>query len=189
MRRAAFVLVLVLVGAACSSGGGGASPDDQPSAGSVDEGTAGLTLTSTAFVDGGTIPDLYAPPPVGDDTSPPLEWGGVPDGAPQLAVTVVDPDAGGFVHWIMAGLDPTSGGLGEGEVPTGAIQATNDAGEVGWFGPAPPTGESHNYVFTLHVLGTDPVITEGMAAAEALAAVEAATTSQATLTGTFTAVE
>ena len=189
MRRGAVVvLALVLVSAACSSGGGAdSSAGDQPSAGSTP--AAELELTSDVLSDGGTIPDRYAPPPVGDNTSPPLGWQGVPAEAEQLAVTVVDPDAGDFIHWVIAGLDPASTGLGEGEVPDGAIQATNGSGGVGWFGPAPPPGETHNYVFTLHVLGSDPGVTEGMSAVDASTAIVAATTSLATLTGTFTGAE
>ncbi len=188
MRRGAVgVLALLVVSAACSSGGGDSSGADQPSTGSA--AAAELELTSAVLSDGGTIPDRYAPPPVGDNTSPPLDWQGIPAEAEQLAVTVVDPDAGDFVHWVIAGLDPASTGLSEGEVPDGAIQAANGSGEIGWFGPAPPPGETHNYLFTLHVLGSDPGVTEGMGAVEASAAIAAATTSLVTLTGTFTAAE
>ena len=48
---------------------------------------------------------------------------------------MVDPDAGGFVHWVMAGIDPATTGLGVDEVPDGAVQTTNDGGQQGYFGP------------------------------------------------------
>ena len=47
------------------------------------EETMPLTITSTVFIDGGEIPSRYTCQ--GDDSSPPLEWRGVPDTARSLA--------------------------------------------------------------------------------------------------------
>jgi phosphatidylethanolamine-binding protein (PEBP) family uncharacterized protein len=48
-----------------------------------------LTITSTAFTDGGEIPSRYTCQ--GDDTSPPLDWRGVPETARSLVLIVDDP--------------------------------------------------------------------------------------------------
>jgi len=57
----------------------------------VDAGVAmALTLTSSAFQPGGTIPSKYTCK--GDDISPPLAIDGVPAGAKSLAL-IMDPDA------------------------------------------------------------------------------------------------
>lgn len=85
----------------------------------------------------------------GEGVSPALEWANQPRGAAELALVVTDPDAGGFVHWVVSGLDPTLNGIAEGALPEGAVEARNDAGRVGWAPVCPPSGE-HVYVFALY---------------------------------------
>jgi Raf kinase inhibitor-like YbhB/YbcL family protein len=115
-----------------------------------------IDLTSTAFEDGGTIPEKHTR--LGGNVSPPLAWSGVPADAAELVLLVQDPDApsGTFTHWILAGLDPDLDGLDEGEVPDGAVEGSNDFGEDGYDGPQPPVGDPpHRYVFTLIALGEE----------------------------------
>ena len=59
-----------------------------------------ITVTSPAFTDGGAIPARYTCD--ADDISPPLAWSGVPQGTVALALIVDDPDARGWIHWIVA---------------------------------------------------------------------------------------
>src|SRR5688572_20049721 len=110
---------------------------------------AGITLTSPAFADGEAIPERHTCS--GEDVAPPLAWSGVPDGTAELALLVEDPDAPGgtFVHWVLAGLDPSSGGLAEGTVPAGAVEGRNGFRRRGYGGPCPPPGRPHRYVFML----------------------------------------
>jgi Raf kinase inhibitor-like YbhB/YbcL family protein len=109
-----------------------------------------ITVSSTAFADGGDIPRRYTCD--GDDLSPPLTFAGVPSGAQELAVLVEDPDAPGgtFVHWVAWGIDPSKGGLAEGEAPPGT--GTNGFHRRGYGGPCPPKGPAHRYVFTVFAL-------------------------------------
>jgi Raf kinase inhibitor-like YbhB/YbcL family protein len=112
-----------------------------------------IALTSPAFKAGGTIPKRYSCD--GANVSPPLRWRRVPGGARELALLVEDPDApgGSFVHWVLFKIAPGLRGLAEGEVPNGARQATNSAGDSGWAGPCPPGGDRpHHYQFTLYAL-------------------------------------
>jgi Raf kinase inhibitor-like YbhB/YbcL family protein len=109
-------------------------------------------LTSSAFADGDAIPREFSCD--GANVSPPLAWTGVPAGTAALVLVVDDPDARGFVHWIvldLAGHDET---LPKGVAPTAASpqQGRNDFGKVGWGGPCPPSG-THHYRFTLTALG------------------------------------
>jgi hypothetical protein len=133
--------------------------------------TAPLQLTSSAFVDGGPIPADYTCR--GADRSPPLLWTGVPTGTAEIALVVRDVDVGGFVHWVIAGMPPTTGGIAEDTPPAGAVEATNDLGRPGWSGPCPPSG-THNYQFTVYALAQPSGVTAGEAGGEAAAKVEAA---------------
>ncbi|MEL7211000.1 MAG: YbhB/YbcL family Raf kinase inhibitor-like protein, partial [Actinomycetota bacterium] len=112
MRRIATVLVLLVIAVSCgddSDDSGGSTTT--ASAGSTESTLAGetLALTSPAFAEGEMIPSEFAgciDGGRGPNESPPLEWSDVPGSAVELAVTVVDPDADGFIHWIVAGIDP-----------------------------------------------------------------------------------
>ncbi len=109
-------------------------------------------LTSPAFPAGAEIPGRYTCD--GDDVSPPLDWADTTDKAVTLALIVDDPDARGWVHWVVFDMDATgSGGLPEGfsSSPDAPAQGTNDFGRVGWGGPCPPSG-THHYRFTLVAL-------------------------------------
>jgi Raf kinase inhibitor-like YbhB/YbcL family protein len=157
-----------------------------PPVGSSEEGTP-LLLGSEAFSNSQPIPERYACTGDPAGTSPPLAWAGVPPGTVELAVTVVDvstPEQ--FVHWVVAGLDPNLLGIDEGSVPEGAIEARNDSSEFGWFGPCPPAGETHTYLFTLFALTAASGVVEGSGGPEALAAIAATPGIAATLSGSFT---
>lgn len=184
MRRALLVLALAAGTGACSSGGDDTSSEgtDAPSATSTT--TAGPSLASDAFAEGEEIPAEHGGCPPGENVSPPLEWAGLPADAHQLAVTVVDPDAGGFVHWVVTGIDPSTSSLAAGEVPAGAVEAMNDNAQAGYFGPCPP--EVHTYVFTVHALSGDPGLAPNEPGPDALLAIEELSTASAELTGTFT---
>jgi Raf kinase inhibitor-like YbhB/YbcL family protein len=111
-----------------------------------------FTLTSPAFAPGAMIPKTYTCD--GSDLSPALAWSGTPAGSTALVLLVDDPDANGFVHWIVLDIPGSSdGGLPQGvssSTPT-PRQGTNDFGRVGWGGPCPPSG-THRYTFTLYAL-------------------------------------
>ena len=112
-----------------------------------------MELTSTAFADGGPIPERYTCD--GDDVSPPLAWTAPPAGTVSLALCVDDPDAGRypFTHWLAWGLATAAGGLGEGEAAPG--EGRNDFGARGYRGPCPPSGKPHRYVFRLFALDAE----------------------------------
>jgi Raf kinase inhibitor-like YbhB/YbcL family protein len=126
----------------------------------------------------------------GDDISPALSWRDVPDAVVELALVVVDDDAGDagdpVVHWVIAGFDPMAISLAEGEVPVGAIEATNSFGEVGWTGPCPPLGDGpHGYRFKLHALAQQIELGDGVPADEIVPYLEDLTIAAAELTGTY----
>lgn len=117
-----------------------------------------LSITSSAFAAGGSIPAVYTCE--GKDISPPLSWAGVPAGAKSLALIVDDPDAPDpaapkrvYVHWVLYNLPASSTGLSEAVTtpPAGARDGTNDWNRTGYGGPCPPIGR-HRYFFKLYAL-------------------------------------
>ncbi len=155
---------------------------------SVDQappGASAFSLTSAAFAEGEAIPAVHSCD--GDEVSPPLEWSGAPDGTVAFALIAHDPDAGGFVHWVVGNLSGILANLPEGEsgaLPGEAAQGENGAGGIGWLGMCPPSG-THSYVFTLYALSEPAGVSEGVTAGDLLTAMEGKVLDQAVLTGTF----
>lgn len=141
---------------------------------------AGFELTSPAFAEGASIPREHSC----EGPSPELAWAGVPEDTVELALTLLDPDAGNFVHWVAWGIDPASAGLAAGAAAP--IEGENDAGRPGYFGPCPPEGARHRYVFTLYALGSPLELERGTSPSDAVAEVQVGdVTATAELTGTF----
>ena len=113
--------------------------------------TTQMALRSEAFEAGAAIPSRYTCD--GDDISPPLEWTGAPSGTQAFTLIVHDPDAGGFIHWVLADIPGDATSLSEGRADTEGVPGRNDYGGVGWGGPCPPSGE-HRYIFNLYALSS-----------------------------------
>lgn len=154
-------------------------PDDDAAAlDTTVDGGATVVLTLTApWADGDVIPDRFRC--AGPESSPEISWTGVPAEARSLALVLVDEDAPDYIHWVVANIDPSTTTLLAGSVDPNAAQATNSAGSIGFAGPCPPEGETHEYSLTLYAL--DQVLElqdgdDGAAMQEAIyaAAIEAA---------------
>ena len=112
----------------------------------------GLTISSSAFRHGETIPAKYTC--AGQNVSPPLQWSGAPAGTECFALIVDDPDAPGgtFNHWVLFNIPGGTLRLEEGASPEGTLQGMTSYGETGWGGPCPPKGPAHHYHFILFAL-------------------------------------
>jgi Raf kinase inhibitor-like YbhB/YbcL family protein len=152
-----------------------------------------LTIGSPAFRNAQPIPARFTCD--GDDISPALYWGGVPDGTQTLALLVEDPDAPDplapqtiFTHWIVYNLPPDSNGLPEGvtteTIPRGARFARNDFDRTRWGGPCPPIGE-HRYFFKLYALDSPLSTAELLNRSALLDALEGHVLAYAELMGTY----
>ena len=132
----------------------------QPSKPPTSSRTMKLTLTTTAFQNGGAIPAKHTGD--GADVSPSLSWADAPAGTKTFALICDDPDApiGTWVHWVLWNLPASTTNLPEGveknhALPAGTQQGKNDFGNTSYGGPAPPRGKPHRYFFKLHALDTE----------------------------------
>jgi len=121
-----------------------------------------MHLTSTAYVDGATIPARYATTKVegGRGASIPLEWQDAPEATASFVIEMLDhhPVAHGWVHWLIANVPADVHAIGEdasgtSAMPPGALELPNTGGRAGYGGPQPPVGSGvHDYEITLSAL-------------------------------------
>lgn len=131
---------------------------------------ADFTLASKAVKNGQAIgPDYYWNNfgCSGKNLMPDLEWSHAPAGTKSFAVTFYDreaPTGSGFWHWVAydipAGVTALPGGADGGTLPAGAVAGNTDLGKPGFFGPCPPVGRKHRYVYTVHALKVDKLPVE-----------------------------
>ncbi|MGB8859128.1 MAG: YbhB/YbcL family Raf kinase inhibitor-like protein [Ilumatobacteraceae bacterium] len=153
------------------------------------ESTITLPPTDAAFTvtapwrDGAAIDPRFTCD--GLNVAPALAWSAAPAGTAEIAITLTDLDAPAFTHWVIAGLGPQSIALNEDTVPFGAYEATNGNGEIGYTGPCPPAGSSHEYVFTVHYLGAETGLDDGATAEALISTIDSVETASAKASGTF----
>lgn len=201
LRRLCVVALAVLasIGAACNDDGRALEPaPDVPISpetttapsgpDTVEADTAAplsLTLSSPSFVDAGPLPAEFTCD--GVDVPPPLTISGTPAGTAELAVAVVDADADGYVHWVVAGLPPTITQLDAGVLPPEAVTARTGSGRTGWEGPCPPEDDApHRYVFTVYALAEPLGLSPDVDGRQAIGLIESsALLASAKITGTY----
>ena len=148
-------------------------------------GTASaFALSSEAFGEGGSIPREHTCD--GEDVSPPLSWTGPPDGTRAFALIVDDPDARGFVHWVVINIPGSTAELARGASGRAAefTEGRNDFGRTGYGGPCPPSG-THRYAFRLYALSAELQIGESPTADEVRSAMDRLVLAEALLTGSY----
>ncbi|HKB14155.1 MAG TPA: YbhB/YbcL family Raf kinase inhibitor-like protein [Vicinamibacterales bacterium] len=121
-----------------------------------------MTLTSSAWPDGGQIPAKYTQ--AGDESSPPLTWSNAPEGVVSYALIVHDVDAAigsgtdDLLHWMLWNIPATVTALHE-RAPS-APQLPDGTRQISATGPfyrgpgALASGPAHHYVFELFALDT-----------------------------------
>jgi hypothetical protein len=189
------VVLAALVLAGCGSSGrelrdpkpGATAPERRESSSGTLTPTSGpdisvFGLASDAWTPGGNIPEHYTCD--GEDVSPPFAVFSPPPGTVELALVVTDIDAP-WVHWVLAGMSAETASFESGEVPAGAVQASNSSGSPQYSGPCPPEGEQHTYEFALYALPAPSGVTEGQSAVTAVAAITTDPLQTASITGTF----
>jgi Raf kinase inhibitor-like YbhB/YbcL family protein len=128
----------------------------------------GMTITSPAFEDGGTMPDRYTQD--GESLFPPLYWDNIPPAAKSLVLIVEDADAPfprPLVHAVLHSIPPNLSGIPEGGVastvkrsPLGFKAGRNSVARAGWLAPSPMPGHGpHRYAFQLLAVDAMPSFT------------------------------
>ncbi|ODQ95825.1 hypothetical protein BHQ17_03775 [Mycolicibacterium holsaticum] len=147
-----------------------------------------IDITSSAFGDGGPIPQKHAGAAVGENVSPPLRWSGVPAPTKQLALVIDDVDVPGpkpLMHTI-ALIEADRRSLDEGELTPGAdgVRFVKAFGHT-YVGPAPIPGHgAHHYRFLLFALD-EPVPADVADHKAFLAAIAGHVLARGALTGTY----
>ena len=140
-------------------GGGGRGPQAPP-----------LLMTSTAWEDGGVIPDKYTQKGGQMGPNPELKWSQAPMGTQSFVLLLHDPEPlqgrGGkmdVTHWLIWNIPGTSTGLPEGvpmgELPDGSRQVSLRGN--GYMGMGAPAGPYHHYTFELYALDTKLDVPQG----------------------------
>jgi Raf kinase inhibitor-like YbhB/YbcL family protein len=154
---AAMSLALLAQGPGGGQGRGGAGGGRGPQ-------TPPLIMTSSAWEDGGVIPDKYTQAAGANAPNPALSWSQVPPGTQSFVLIMNDPEPaipakssrGDVTHWLAWNIPGTSMGLPEGvaagDLPDGTKQQSLRSN--GYMGPGAPPGPYHHYTFTLYAVDT-----------------------------------
>lgn len=149
-----------------------------------------LRVTSTDITDGKVIPKQFTCD--GGSVSPELAWAKAPENSRSFAVIVQDPDAPGgtFVHWLIYDLPPEVLGVKQGiaakaQLPDGSMQGVNSGKGIGYYGPCPPVGKAHRYVFTVYAVDEMLSVPPGADEQEVMKAMRGHVLAEGKLTGRY----
>ena len=175
LRVAAAVASAVALGGCGLLGARGALQHDDPQI---------MTVTSPEFGQGRAIPRQYT---CGDrGGTPPVSWSGAPQGTKAVALVVDDADApiAPYVYWIVFNINPAVTDIQANRLPTGALQAVNSKGTVGYAPPCP--GHNHQYRFTIYALNSSLPLAEGASLTAAVSDIASHAVARGRLTGVIT---
>lgn len=123
---------------------------------------AKLVVTSSAFSNGGTFPNIYTQN--GQNISPPLSWSRGPAGTKSYVILTEDSGVARpqpVFHWVLYNVPgavtslpqalPTDPKLA---APAGAMNGLNIRKASGYMGPKPPAGQTHPYHFEVFAVDT-----------------------------------
>lgn len=176
-----FLLALTLLGSSTA--------DAQRPAGGGGFKLPPLLMESTAFPDGGIVPQKYAGR---GGVQPGFKFSNAPEGTVTYAIILHDIDVaigGGtddVLHWIAWNIPASANGIPEGKLPEGSVTGRNLMGMNVYMGPgAPPGPRYHHYVFELYALNTKLDLPETASRAELLAAMKGKTVAKAAYVGRY----
>ncbi len=157
---------------------------------------AELSISSTAFKEGGSIPAKYTYEM--GNVSPPLHWSAGPAGTQSFALIMEDIDWAKETsrppdprQWIVFNIRADVLDLSEG-IPqqeklyiVGALHGKNCYAENYYAGPRTRVGVTHRYTFTVYAIDTLLDLPAGASADQVLAAIQGHILAQGQLTGKY----
>jgi Raf kinase inhibitor-like YbhB/YbcL family protein len=167
MERSNNILVAVFMTMSVTSATAQTPPPAAPAgaqgraAGRGGPATPPLIMTTTAWEDGGVIPDKFTMAAGPAAVSPELNWSQAPAGTQSFVLLMHDPEPVlnkgskmDITHWLIWNIPGTSTGLPEGvaqgELPDGSRQVSLRGNA--YMGPGAPAGPYHHYTFELYAL-------------------------------------
>ena len=122
-----------------------------------------MELKSSAFNNGGRIPDQYVMKAIGgQNISLGFEWSNAPAETKSFTFSIIDPHpvANNWIHWFVINIPSSTNSIAEGasgkNMPPGSMELKNSYGSIGYGGPQPPAGSGdHPYVCTVYALSVD----------------------------------
>ena len=148
-----------------------------------------LLMESTAFEDGGIVPQKYAGR---EGVQPGFTFSNAPEGTVSYAIIFHDLDVAlmngtnDVLHWIAWNIPASAKGIPEGRLPEGSVTGKNIAGQNSYFGPgAPPGPRYHHYVFELYALNANVDLPNTAGRPELLKAMEGKVVAKAAYVGRF----
>ena len=147
-----------------------------------------MTITSTAFQDGESIPSKYTCD--GQNISPPLSISDLPNNAKSMVLIMDDHDVpknirvdGVWDHWVVYNIPTTVRMIDEGQRIKGTY-GINTSGKTEYSGPCPPDKE-HHYIFSLYALDIELPLRAGAPKIEVLNNMTTHIIGQTKLTGRY----
>ena len=146
-----------------------------------------MFVTSTAFEDGGIIPDKYTSR--GENVQPAFTITGAPENTVSYAVIMHDIEVaiggpGDVTHWVAFNIP--SANIPEGSLPAGSVNGNNIRNMPGYMGSgAPYPDRYHHYVFEWYALSENLDLPEGASRADVLAAMEGKVVGKAAIVGKY----
>lgn len=148
-----------------------------------------LTIESTAFPDGGVVPDKYSFR--GGNTQPGFKISNAPTNVQTYAIIFHDIDvalAGGtddVLHWVVWNIPGTTKEIPEGKLPEGSVGGKGIR-DNNFMGPgAPPGPRFHHYVFEFYALDAKMDLPTTASRPELLAAMKGHVLAKAAYVGRF----
>jgi Raf kinase inhibitor-like YbhB/YbcL family protein len=154
-----------------------------------------MALTSSAFQDGGIIPNKYTQASA-SPVSPQLSWTNVPEGTQSFALILDDPDTAlrrtteEVLHWAAFNIPASKTSLSEGvpnqaRLPDGTVQVLNTGKKPGFMGPGAGCCVYHHYTFQLYALDTKLSLGPDASRTQILSAMDGHVLGKAVVVGRF----
>jgi Raf kinase inhibitor-like YbhB/YbcL family protein len=148
-----------------------------------------LLMQSTAFEDGGIVPQKYAGR---SGVQPDFKFSNAPEGTVTYAIILHDVDValGGntddVTHWVAWNIPAAANGIPEGKLPEGSVTGKNVMGANAYTGPGAPAGPRyHHYIFELYALNAKLDLPETANRADLMAAMKGKTVAKAAYVGRY----